>query len=152
MVLMQPAQATGIVKLPVPWIQLEELCLRNARVPLKDQAQAQNLIYFAEREKQQKQPAMSDAVAQLVTAFTGQQAQTSPPLQQMLPPQHMLPPAAQQQPAALPPQPTGEPPLAEGMDTDVQGTGVGQSDKMMDDGSGAHESGSKELMEDAEAT
>ncbi len=37
MVLMQPAQATEIAEPPMPWIQLEELHLRNAGVALKDQ-------------------------------------------------------------------------------------------------------------------
>ncbi len=95
---------------------------------------------------------MSDAVAQLMTAFTRQQAQILPPMQQTLPPHQMLPPAAQQLPATLPPQLTAEPPLAEGVDTDTQGAGVGQSDKVMDNGSGAQELGSKGLVEDAEPT
>ncbi len=64
----------------------------------------------------------------------------------------MLPPISQQLPAPLPLQLTAELPLAERMDTDVQGAGVSQSDETMDDGSGAQESGSKELMEDAEPT
>ncbi len=136
----------------MPWIQPEELHLRNAGIALKDQAQAQNLIFFMEREKQQKQLTMSDAVAQLMTVFTGQQAQTPPPMQQMPPLQQMLPPAAQQLLAALPPQLTSESPLAEWMDTDVQGMGVGQSNEAMDDGSRAQELGSKGPMEDTEPT
>ncbi len=61
--------------------------MRNASVALKDQARAQNLVIFMEREKQQKQPAMSDAVAQLMTVFTGLQMQTPPsPKQMQLPP------------------------------------------------------------------
>ncbi len=151
-VLTQPAWATGIVEPPMPRIQPEELHLRNAGVALKDQAMAQNLIFFVEREKQQKQLAMSDAVAQLITAFTRQQAQTLPPMQQMLPPQQMLPSDSQQLPAALPPQLTGEPPLAEGIDMDAQGAGVSQSYEAMDDRSRAQESGSKGLMKDAEPT
>ncbi len=50
MVLMQPTQATGIAEPPIPWILPSELCLRNAGTTLKDQAMAQNLIYFRERE------------------------------------------------------------------------------------------------------
>ncbi len=99
-----------------------------------------------EREKQQKKLAMSDAVSQLVTAFTGSQAQMLPPLQQMLP---LFSP---QPPAILPPQLTAELPLAEGMDTGVQGVGASQSDETMGDRCGAQESGSKEPMEDAELT
>ncbi len=51
MVLTLPAQVTGIAQLLMPRIQLEELHLRNAGVALKDQAMAQNLILFMEREK-----------------------------------------------------------------------------------------------------
>ncbi len=50
-VLMQPAQVTGIAELLVPWIQLAELQLKNAGVTLKDQAMAQNLIFFEDRER-----------------------------------------------------------------------------------------------------
>ncbi len=39
---------------------------------------AQNLIYFTERENKQKQPAMPDSVAQLMTVLTRQQVQTPP--------------------------------------------------------------------------
>ncbi len=49
MVLTQPTQVSGIIELPVPWIQLSELCLRNAGTMLKDQVMAQNLIFFGER-------------------------------------------------------------------------------------------------------
>ncbi len=148
MVLVQPAQATGIVEPPVPWIQLEELRLRNASVTLKDQVRAQNLVFFVEREKQQKQPTMSDAVAQLMTTFTRSQVQTPP--QQMLPQQQMLPPSSLQPLAILPPRLTAEPPLAKGMDMDTQGAGMSQSDETMIDGSRAQESGSKGLMEGIE--
>ncbi len=113
---------------------------------------AQNLIYFAEREKQQKQLTMPDSVAQLMSAFTGQQAQTPPPMQQTLPLQQVLPPTSQQLLATLPPQLTGEPPLAKGMDMDAQGMEVSQSDEKTDNGSGVHEFGSKGLMGDAEQT
>ncbi len=68
------------------------------------------------------------------------------------PPQQMLLPASPQLPAVLPQQPTAEPPLAEGMDMDVQGAGASQSDETMGDGSGVQELGSKEPMEDAELT
>ncbi len=51
MVLMQPAQATGIAELPVPQILPSELRLKNAGVALKDQAMAQNLLFFGERER-----------------------------------------------------------------------------------------------------
>ncbi len=113
---------------------------------------AQNLIYFMQREQQQKQLTMPDSVAQLMTALTGLQAQTLPPMQQTPPPQQVLPPATQQLLATLPLQPTGELPMAEGMETDVQGTEVGQCDDKMDDGSGVHESGSKGPMEGAKQT
>ncbi len=136
----------------MPWIQLEELRLRNAGITLKDQAMAQNLIYFTQREKQQKQLAMPNDVAQLMTAFTGHQVQTPPSMQHTPPLQQVLPPTSQQPPATLPPQPTGKPPLAEGMDMDAQGTGESQSDKKMDNGSRAHKSGSKGPMEDAKQT
>ncbi len=49
-VLMQPVQATGITEPPVPQILPSELRLKNARVKLKDQAVAQNLLFFGERE------------------------------------------------------------------------------------------------------
>ncbi len=52
MVLTQPAQATGIAEPPVPQILPLELRLKNAGVVLKDQAMAQNLIFFGERERQ----------------------------------------------------------------------------------------------------
>ncbi len=146
MVLTQPAQATRIVEPPMPRIQPEELRLRNASVALKDQARAQNLVFFVEKEKQQEQSAMSDAVAQLVIAFTGLQAQTPSLLQQM------LPPFSPQLPAILPLQPTAELPLAEGMHTDMQGAGMSQSDEMMIDGSRAQESGSKGPMEGIKET
>ncbi len=48
-VLMQPVQVTGIVEPPMPWIRPDELRLRNAGVSLKEQAMAQNLIYFVQR-------------------------------------------------------------------------------------------------------
>ncbi len=48
-VLMQPVQASGITALAVLQIQLQELCLKNAGTMLKDQALAQNLIFFGER-------------------------------------------------------------------------------------------------------
>ncbi len=72
--------------------------------------------------------------------------QQTPPLQQV------LPPTAQQLLAVLPLQPTGEPPRAEGMETDVQEMEVGQGNENMDDGSRAHELGSKDPTEDAEQT
>ncbi len=50
-VLMQPAQVTGIAEPPVLQIQPSELHLRNAGVVLKDQAMAQNLLFFMERER-----------------------------------------------------------------------------------------------------
>ncbi len=52
MVLMQPMQAPRIATLPVPQIQSLELRLKNAGTMLKDQAMAQNLIYFGERERE----------------------------------------------------------------------------------------------------
>ncbi len=119
---------------------------------------AQNLIYIVQREQQQKQPTMPKAVAQLVTALTGQQSQMPPPMQQTPlmqqtpPPQQVLPPAAQQQPDTLPLQLTGEPTVAKGMEMDAQETEVGQGNENMDDRSGAHELGSKEPTEDAEQT
>ncbi len=66
---MQPAQPTGIAEPLVPRIQGDELCVRNARVSLSDQAKVQNLIYFVEQEKQQKQPTLSAEVAQLMDMF-----------------------------------------------------------------------------------
>ncbi len=135
-VLTQPAQATGIAEPPMLWTQLEELHLKNAGVSLKEQAMAQNLIYFMQREQQQKKPTMPEAVAQLVTALTRQQA----PMQPTLPLQQVLPPTAQQQPDTVPPQPTGKPTVAEGMEMDAQEMGAGQSNKKMDDISGVHES------------
>ncbi len=51
MVLMQPAQATGIAEPLVPWILPSELHLKNAGVALKDQVMAQNLLFFGERKQ-----------------------------------------------------------------------------------------------------
>ncbi len=151
-VLTQPAQVTGIVQPTMPLIQLEELHLRNAEIALKDQAQTQNRISFAERDAQQTWPTMPTDVAQLVTALTRQQAPTPPLMQQTTPLQQVLPPTTQQQQDTLPPQPTGEPPRAEGMEMDVLEMEVGQSDEKMDDRTRAHKSGSKEPTEDAEQT
>ncbi len=137
---MQPAQPTGIAELLVPQIQVDELHLRNAGVSLSDQAMAQNLIYFVQREQRLKQPALSAEVAQLVNALAGPQ-----------PPQ-VPPPTIQQQQEVAPPKPTDELAVAERMDMDVQEKGADQGDDLMDDGTGVHESGSKEPMEDAEQT
>ncbi len=52
--LMQPAQASRITAPAVARIQLQELCLNNARTMLKDQALAQNLIFFGERERERE--------------------------------------------------------------------------------------------------
>ncbi len=68
--LTQPAQPTGIAEPLVPRIQGDELHVRNAGVSLSDQVKDQNLIYFVQREKQQKQPALSAEVAQLVDMLT----------------------------------------------------------------------------------
>ncbi len=113
---------------------------------------AQNLIYFVQWEQQPKQLAMPADMAQLLTVLSGQPAQTLPPTLQTPPLQQVPPPTAQQQLDTAPPQPTGEPKVAEGMETDAQETEVGQSDKKMDDGAGAHELGSKELTGDTEQT
>ncbi len=51
-VLMQPVQASMITVPAVPQIQPQELCLKNVRTTLKDQALAQNLIFFGERERE----------------------------------------------------------------------------------------------------
>ncbi len=64
----------------------------------------------------------------------------------------MLPPSKQPQQETAPPQLTNEPPRAEGMETDAQEKEMGQGDEKMDDGAGAHGSGSMELTEDAEQT
>ncbi len=50
-VLMQPVQASRITTLAVPQIQPLELHLKNAGTMLKDQAMAQNLIFFGERDR-----------------------------------------------------------------------------------------------------
>ncbi len=52
MVLTQPTQASRIAAPAVPWIQLSELHLKNDGTMLKDQAMAQNLIYFGGRERE----------------------------------------------------------------------------------------------------
>ncbi len=149
-VLMQPAQLTGIAKPLMPWIQVDELHLRNAGVSLREQAMAQNLIYFMQWEQQPKQPTMPTEVAQLMTMLSGKPMQMPPPMQQTLPPQQVLPPTTQQQPGTVPPKLTDEPPRAEGMETDVQEKDMGQSDEQMDDRAGVHGSGSTGLTEDTE--
>ncbi len=50
-VLMQPVYASGITTPAVPWIQPRELHLKNAGTMQKDQAMAQNLIFFRERDR-----------------------------------------------------------------------------------------------------
>ncbi len=143
-VLMQPAQLTRIAEPLVLQIQADELRLRNAGVNLRDQAMAQNLVYFMQREQQLKQPTMPDHMAQLVTAVAGQHPQ------QTLPPQQVN--TEQQQQDATPLKPTDAPAVAEWMDMDVQEKEADQSDVQMDDGNGVHGSGSKGLTEDAEQT
>ncbi len=143
---MQPAQPTGIAELLVPWIQADELCVRNAGVSLKDQTMAQNLIYFMQQEQQPKQPTVPTNMAQLVTALAGQLMQQTSLLQQV------LPPTIQQQPDTMPPPLTDESPRVDGMDTDAQEKEAGQSDEQMDDGTGVHGLGSKGLTKDAEQT
>ncbi len=64
----------------------------------------------------------------------------------------MLLPFSLQLPAILPLQRTAEPPLAKGMDMDMQGAGTSQSDEMMINGSGVQELGSKGPMEGIEET
>ncbi len=115
---------------------------------------AQNLIFFVEREKKRKQPAISEAVSQLMTAFTGGMQASMPPLQQPTPPpQQSLPLFLQQLPpsqhatlspmlAVLPQQPIAEPPPTKVMDMDMGAVEVGQSDEQMTDGSGVQELGS----------
>ncbi len=80
-VLMQPVHASGIVTLVVPRIQLQELCLKNAGTRLKDQALAQNLIIFGEREREREQMEQSGSteVATLASMIggTAQPAPTS---------------------------------------------------------------------------
>ncbi len=49
---MQPVQASGIAAQAVPWIQPQEMHLKNAGTRLKDQVLAQNLIIFSERERE----------------------------------------------------------------------------------------------------
>ncbi len=49
-VLVQPAQTSGIAAPAVLQVQPQELHLKNARTMLKDQALAQSLIFFGERE------------------------------------------------------------------------------------------------------
>ncbi len=82
-VLMQPVQTSGIDELLALQIQPSELCLRNAGVTLKDQAMAQNLIYFVEREHTGKEQTGSDAVTVLASARGGS---ASPPAVQPRPP------------------------------------------------------------------
>ncbi len=95
-----------------------------------------------------------------MTTLTGGMQALTPPLQQPMPPplfsqqpppsqQPMLPPLT---PAILPQQPITEPPSTEVMDMDAGAVEAGQSNKQMTDGSGAQQSGSKGLTEDAEMT
>ncbi len=78
-VLMQPAQASGITTQAVPRIQAQELCLKNAGARLRDQALAQNLINFSQREKEceQKEQSRSADVATLAHTI-GRIAQPAP--------------------------------------------------------------------------
>ncbi len=75
--LMQPAQASRIAALPVPQIQPQELHLKNAGTALSDQAMAQNLIIFGERECEKKQQSVSDEVTALASMI-GKTVPTAP--------------------------------------------------------------------------
>ncbi len=82
--LMQPAHASGITAPVVPWIQLQELCLKNAGTTLMDQALAQNLIFFRERERGRKQRGQSRSteVATLADMIGGTAPTPAPPAEQ----------------------------------------------------------------------
>ncbi len=69
--LMQPVQASRIAAPPVPQIQPQELCLKNARTALRDQVMAQNLIIFGERECEKKGQSGSAEVATLTSTIRG---------------------------------------------------------------------------------
>ncbi len=120
-VLMQPTQATRIIELPVPWIQLSELHLKDTGVMLKDQVMAQNLLFFGERECERQQQPGDDAVTTLVSTLSGE----TPPIAPLPPPL----PIMQQQPPAMP-QLTGE--MAMNVEMD-------QGDGEMTDGTGAQQ-------------
>ncbi len=101
--------------------------MRNAGVSLTDQARAQNIKFFAERDRQrQQQPILMDAVDQLTSSIARQQ------------PQQQAPPPAE------------DSTVSDRME--VQETGVNQGDKAMGDSDGAHESESMETPKVAKET
>ncbi len=125
-VLTQPARPSGIDEPRVPRIQEDELCMRNARVSLSDQARVQNIKYFSEQDKQrQKQPILTAAVDQLTSSIA------RPTPQQQAPP-----PARQQQQGTTPLPPADDSTGAEQMDMGVQETEMDQCDVAMGDGDG----------------
>ncbi len=107
---------------------------------------AQNLIYFVQQEQQAKKLALTAEVAQLMSALAGQLVQQTPP------PQQVPPPTVLQQQDTAPLKLTNASAVTERMDTDMQEKEADQSDVQMDDGDGAHGSGSKGPMEDAKQT
>ncbi|MCP4546664.1 MAG: hypothetical protein GY835_09405 [bacterium] len=107
----------------MPWIQDDELRVRNAGANLRDQARAQNVTYFLEWDKQKwQQPASMEAVDQLTSSIAGQ-----PTL-----------------PVAVQPPPPAYQAEDNRMDMETPEKEKGQDDIAMGDGTGAHESESTE--------
>ncbi|MCP4539093.1 MAG: hypothetical protein GY832_18310, partial [Chloroflexi bacterium] len=122
-VLQQPVQPTGNNEPRVPQIQDDELRVRNAGANLRDQARAQNVTYFLERDKQKwQQPASTEAVDQLTSSIAGQ-----PTL-----------------PVAVQPPPPTDPAEDNRMDTETTEKGKSQDDVAMGDHTGVHKSESME--------
>ncbi len=87
-VLMQPVQASGIITPAVPWIQPQVQRLENAGTRLKDQALAQNLIIFRERERRREMREQSGsaevtALADRIRGTTQQAPTPTADLQQL---------------------------------------------------------------------
>ncbi len=134
-VLQQLAQPTGSHEPRVPQIQDDELCMRNAGANLRDQARVQNVKHFMEQDKQrQQQPAMMEAVDQLMSSIAGQS----------------IPPTiGQPQDVPLPLPPPANLTEDNQMDTGALEMELNQDDAAMDGGHGAHE---LERTEDEEVT
>ncbi len=98
-----------------------------------DQAMAQNLIFFRERERQRLQPPGSNAVSALMSALSGGVPAAPPP---------RLPPVLQQQP----------PVASQSTEEMAMDMGTDQGDEQMTDGAGVQQSGSQGLMEDPNVT